>query len=133
MYMNELARIILTILIGMVSGIIGGSTALGGALIIIPAFDFFNIIPSYSKIVGTTLFALLFPLSILAVLEYAKYDEIDYKLALILAISYIIFSYIGSAINVYFKKHNKLHMLKYFSAFMLIISGLYFAYDAYND
>ncbi len=117
----------------MVSGIIGGSTALGGALIIIPAFDFFNIIPSYSKIVGTTLFALLFPLSILAVLEYAKYDEIDYKLALILAISYIIFSYIGSAINVYFKKHNKLHMLKYFSAFMLIISGLYFAYDAYND
>ena len=131
--MKELIRIILTILIGMISGVIGGSTALGGALIIIPAFDFFNIITSYSTIVGTVLFALLFPLSILGVYEYAKHDEIDYKLALVLSVSYVIFSYVGSAINIYFKKEHKLYILKYFSSFMLIMSGLYFAHDAHND
>ena len=133
MYMKEFKKIILTILIGMISGVIGGSTALGGAFLIIPLFDYLNIMPNYSKIVGTVLFALLFPLSILAVLEYSKNDNIDYKLGVILATFYLIFSYLGGAINIFLKKHNKLHILKYFSSFMLIVSGLYFAYDAYND
>ena len=133
MYMKEFNKIILTILIGMISGVIGGSTALGGAFLIIPLFDYLNIIPNYSTIVGTVLFALLFPLSILAVLEYSKNDNIDYKIGLILAVCYFIFSYLGGVINIFLKRHNKLHLLKYFSSLMLIMSGLYFSYDAYND
>ena len=117
----------------MISGIIGGSTGISAGFVIIPAFDFFNILPNYSKIVGTVLFALLFPISLGAVTEYAKYDDIDYKLGLILALSYLMFSYFGGSINVFLKKYNKLHILKYFSSFILIVSGLYFAYDAYND
>lgn len=131
--MKGIRQISLIILIGLISGIIGGSTALGGSFIIIPMFDYLNILPNYSKIVGTVLFSLLFPLSILAVIEYAKNDNIDYKVGLILAASYLIFSYVGSVINIFLKTYNKHHLLKYFSSFMLIMSGIYFSYDAYTD
>ena len=133
LYMNEHRRILLTILIGLITGIIGGATGLGGAFLIVPAFYFFGVIPDYTTNIGTTLFALLFPISILAVLEYAKNEDVDYKIGLILTVAYILFSYLGSLINIYFKKERKLHILKYFSAVLLMICGVYFAYGAYND
>jgi uncharacterized membrane protein YfcA len=132
-YMKDTRRVLLTILIGMTSGIIGGATGIGGAFVIIPLLYLLNVISDYSTIVGTSLFALLFPISILAVLEYAKYDEVDYKLGLILTVSYILFSYLGSLINIFLKREKRQYLLKYFSAFILILSGIYFAYGAYND
>jgi uncharacterized membrane protein YfcA len=131
--MKRHIQIILTIFIGIITGIIGGATGLGGAFLIVPSFYLFGIIPDYSKNIGTTLFALLFPISILAVLEYAKNDDVDYKLGLTLTLAYMLFSYLGSLINIYFKKEEKLYILKYFSAFILVLCGLYFAYGAYND
>jgi len=131
--MKEPNRVILTILIGLIAGIIGGATGLGGSFLIIPAFYLLGVIPDYSKNVGTTLFAILFPISILAVLEYAKHDDVDYKLGLILTVSYILFSYLGSLINLFMKQKKQLYILKYFSAFILILCGIYFAYGAYND
>jgi uncharacterized membrane protein YfcA len=131
--MKSYTQIILTILIGIITGIIGGATGLGGAFLIVPAFYLTGVIPDYSKNIGTTLFALLFPISILAVLEYAKNDDVDYKLGLILTVSYILFSYLGSLINIFLDKQGKLYILKYFSAFILILCGIYFAYGAYND
>ena len=131
--MKEHLRIILTILIGIITGIIGGATGLGGAFLIVPAFYLLGVIPDYSKNIGTTLFSLLFPISILAVLEYAKNDDVDYKLGLVLTVAYILFSYLGSLINIFLKKEKKLYILIYFSAFILILCGMYFAYGAYND
>jgi uncharacterized membrane protein YfcA len=131
--MKESKRVILTIVIGLITGIIGGATGLGGSFLIIPAFYLLGVIPDYSTNIGTTLFAILFPISILAVLEYSKNDEVDYKIGLILTVSYILFSYIGSLINLYIKQKKQLHILKYFSAFILILCGLYFAYGAYID
>jgi len=131
--MKEPNRVILTMLIGLIAGIIGGATGLSGSFLIIPAFYLLGIIPDYSTNVGTTLFVMLFPISILAVLEYAKNDDIDYKLGLILSVSYILFSYLGSLINLFMKENKQLHILKYFSAFLLILCGIYFAYGAYND
>jgi uncharacterized membrane protein YfcA len=131
--MKNHVQIILTILIGIIAGTIGGATGLGGAFLIVPSFYFFGVIPNYSKNIGTTLFALLFPISILAVLEYAKNDDVDYKLGLILTVAYMLFSYVGSLINIYFKNAKQLYVLKFFSAFILILSGMYFGYGAYND
>jgi uncharacterized membrane protein YfcA len=131
--MKENIRVLLTILIGLISGTIGGATGIGGSAIIIPLFYFFRVITEYSKIIGTTLFALLFPISILAVLEYAKNNDVDYKIGLVLTVSYILFSYVGSLINIYFKDNKKTYILKYFSSFILILCGIYFGYGAYND
>ena len=63
----------------------------------------------------------------LAILSIYNYDSAK------LIKFYLIFSYLGGAINIFLKRHNKLHLLKYFSSLMLILSGLYFSYDAYND
>jgi uncharacterized membrane protein YfcA len=131
--MNDTRKYLLTFLIGIISGIIGGSTGIGGAFVIIPLLYMLNVISDYSTIVGTSLFALLFPISILAVLEYAKYDEVDYKLGLTLTVSYILFSYLGSLINIFLKREKRQYILKYFSAVILILSGMYFAYGAYKD
>jgi uncharacterized membrane protein YfcA len=131
--MNDTRKYLLTFLIGIISGVIGGSTGIGGAFVIIPLLYMLNVISDYSTIVGTSLFALLFPISILAVLEYAKYDEVDYKLGLTLTVSYILFSYLGSLINIFLKREKRQYILKYFSAVILILSGMYFAYGAYKD
>uniref|UniRef100_A0A6C0IMT7 Membrane transporter protein n=1 Tax=viral metagenome TaxID=1070528 RepID=A0A6C0IMT7_9ZZZZ len=131
--MRESKRYILTVLVGLISGIIGGATGLGGAFLIVPSFYILGVITDYSTNIGTTLFALLFPISILAVLEYAKNEDVDYKIGLVLTVAYILFSYLGSLINIYLKDIKKLYILKYFSAFILILCGIYFAYGAYRD
>jgi len=131
--MKEQLRIILTILIGVITGVIGGATGLGGAFMIVPAFYLFGVIPDYTRNIGTTLFAILFPISILAVLEYARHDDVDYKIGLVLTVSYTLFSYLGSLVNIYLKHNKKVYILKYFSSIILMICGLYFAYGAYND
>ena len=131
--MKEHLRIILTILIGVITGVIGGATGLGGAFMIVPAFYLFGVIPDYTRNIGTTLFTILFPISILAVLEYARHDDVDYKIGLVLTVSYTLFSYLGSLVNIYLKHNKKVYILKYFSSIILMICGLYFAYGAYND
>jgi uncharacterized membrane protein YfcA len=110
----------------------GGMTGLTGSFTIIPLLYLMNIISDYSTIVGTTLFALLFPISILAVLQYAKNDEIDYKVGLVLTVSYILFSYLGAVINNYFKREKKVYIVKYIASFVLILCGIYFAYIAHT-
>ena len=73
-----------------------------------------------------------FPISILAVLQYAKNDEIDYKVGLVLTVSYILFSYLGAVINNYFKREKKVYIVKYIASFVLILCGIYFAYIAHT-
>lgn len=71
MYYN----IILTLVLGTMSGILGGAFGLGGTAFILPVLIISKIIPDYKTIVGTLLFALLPPLSLLAVVEYAKENK----------------------------------------------------------
>jgi uncharacterized membrane protein YfcA len=122
--LNNHYKIIFTILIGIISGIIGGSTGVMASFIITPALYLLGIVPTYSKAIGTTLFFGLFPISLLAVLEYAKYDKVDYKIGLILAFTYVFFSYLGSKLNLLLELQNKQHILKYFVSFLLILSGI---------
>jgi len=129
--MQQYLRIILTIIIGIITGIINGSTGLGGSFIIIPLFLLFNIIADYTKTIGTTMFAVLFPMSILSILEYAKNKDIDYFIGVILTITVVIFYYIGTKLHLFLEKKNKLFLLKYLSSIVLIMAGIYFGYDAY--
>ena len=131
--MKEHVRIILTILIGVVTGTIAGATGIIASFIVMPAFFLLGVFNNYSTAVGTTLFAFLFPLSILAVLEYSKNKNIDYKVGIVLTISYFIFTYIGSKINLYLQTNNKQYILKYFTSILLIISGIFFGYKAHID
>lgn len=115
MSINEL---ILLIAIGFLAGIVGGSLGLGGGIIIVPALVFILGFTQHHA-QGTSLAVLLFPIGILAVINYAKNGYVNYKYALVLIIAFILGSYLGSVISVHLPAKT---LKKVFGIFMLIIS-----------
>jgi len=122
-------RIIYTIIVGIVSGILGGAFGLGGSFVMLPGIILLNIVPNYDTAVGTILFSLLPPVSLLAVIEYAKRKEVDYIVGTILFITYFIAAYFGAYIN----KLYDTKTLEYGCAFTFLLITIYFFYRAYKE
>jgi uncharacterized membrane protein YfcA len=122
-------KILYTIFVGIISGILGGAFGLSGSLIILPLLIILKIVPNYPTAVGTTLFSLLPPVSLLAFLQFSKKKQVDYVTGTILAITYFFAAYFGSIITGEYDDKT----LKYiFATFSLIIS-IYFYYYAYTN
>ena len=122
-------RIILTILLGLCAGTVGGALGLGPSIVFLPGLACLNIISDYKTAVGTTLLAILPPLSILAVMDYYKRKKIDVPIAIVLCISYVIAVRYGAYIN----KTTSSKTLKYATFVLLFIISLYFLYKGYTD
>jgi len=71
------------IVTGILAGVAAGFFGIGGGLIIVPALVFFNHF-SQHKAVGTSLAALLLPVGFMAVYEYHKKGNVDWKVAFII-------------------------------------------------
>jgi uncharacterized membrane protein YfcA len=125
----NIVRLVLTIVIGSVAGVIGGALGINGSIIMLPALLLLNIVPDYKIAVGTILLSILPPLSLLAVIDYYKRKKIDVIVSILLCISYFIAAKYGAMINA--KYSNK--MLKYYTAFVLFLCGLYFLWAAIQD
>lgn len=123
------ARIILTLLIGTLAGIVGGALGQMGAFIILPALMLTKIVPDYKMAVGTILFAMLPPISALAVIDYYKRKQIDFLVAALLCVSYTIAAKYGAIINNRFSNKT----LNAWTAIAFFIVSIYFAWNAYND
>ncbi len=81
------------------AGIIAGALGVGGGIIIVPALVFiFGMTQHQAQ--GTSLAVLLFPIGILAVLNYYKKGYVNFKFAIVLIIAFILGSYIGSLISI---------------------------------
>lgn len=122
-------RMLLTILVGSISGILGGAFGLGGSFVMLPGLILFNIVPDYKTAVGTILLSLIPPVSLLAVYEYHKQKKVDYLVGAILFITYFIFAYFGALISKKFDNKS----LKYGCAITFLLITIYFFYDAYNS
>jgi uncharacterized membrane protein YfcA len=122
-------RLVYSIIVGTISGILGGAFGLGGSFIMLPGIILLNIVPNYNTAVGTILFSLLPPVSLLAVIEYAKRKEVDYVVGTILFITYFLAAYIGAYIN----KIYDTKTLEYGCAFTFLIITIYFFYRAYKE
>lgn len=115
MSINE---VILLIIIGFLAGIVGGSLGLGGGIIIVPALVFIlGFSQHYAQ--GTSLAVLLFPIGILAVINYTKNGYVNYKFAVILMLAFVIGSYFGSEISVHLPEKV---LKKVFGIFLLLVS-----------
>ena len=121
-----LVRIIITLLIGAVAGIVGGALGQAGTFIILPALLLTNIIPDYKIAVGTILLAMLPPISALAVIDFYKRKRIDFLVAALLCVSYTIAAKYGAIINN--RVSNK--TLKYATAITFFTVGIYFLLTA---
>jgi len=95
-----LNRMVLTILLGSLSGILGG--------------------------VGTTLLSLLPPISLLGVIEYYKRKKVDTLVGIILCITYFIFAYYGSIINKMYSDKT----LKFYTGILFLIISFYFLWES---
>ncbi|HSU29347.1 MAG TPA: TSUP family transporter [Chitinophagaceae bacterium] len=94
--------VITIILIGLAAGLLSGLVGVGGGIVLVPAMIFFlNYTQHQSQ--GMSLGVLVFPVVILGFLKY--YQEcaklgtpIDFKVIGILAIGFVVGSYVGSTV-----------------------------------
>jgi uncharacterized membrane protein YfcA len=87
------------LLVGLAAGLLSGMVGIGGGIIIVPALVyFFNFNQHQAQ--GTTLFMFLLPIGILGVMNYYKAGYVNFKVALIIASTFVIGSYLGSKLAI---------------------------------
>lgn len=89
--------ILILILVGIASGMLGGLVGVGGGIIIVPSLVYFLSFTQKSA-QGTSLGLLLLPVGILGVLQYYKQGHVDFRVVAIIAIGFLVGSYFGSKI-----------------------------------
>lgn len=96
----EFNNLILLIITGILAGFIAGGFGVGGGIIIVPALVFIFKM-SQHEAQGTSLAVLSIPFGFLiAATNYHKKDYINYKFAIILVITFLIGSYLGSLASI---------------------------------
>jgi uncharacterized membrane protein YfcA len=121
-------NIIYSILIGTLSGILGGAFGLGGSFIMLPGLILLNVTKDFNTAVGTILFSLLPPVSLLAVIEYYKRGQVDFTIGTILFVTYFLAAYLGAQINKMYDQKT----LEYACATVFLFITIYFYYHAYT-
>lgn len=113
----SITTLIILICIGLSAGVIGGMLGIGGGLIIIPCLLYFLGLSQFEA-QGTSIATLLLPIGILAAYNYHKADAINWKFALIIALTFIVGGYVGSKLTIGFISESVLK--KIFGILMLL-------------
>jgi len=93
----DINTIIILLIIGAAAGMLGGLVGIGGGIIIVPALIYF-LGKSQLQAQGISLALIMFPVGILGVMQYYKQGHVDFSIVLILAIGFIVGSFLGSKI-----------------------------------
>jgi len=93
----SLTSILGIMLIGVLAGLLSGLVGVGGGIIIVPALVMLLGLSQHTA-QGTTLAMLSFPVSLIGALNYYKKGMVDWKVALILCIPFMIGGFVGSKI-----------------------------------
>lgn len=111
-------EIIGLIILGIIAGVASGILGIGGAIIIIPALVLIFAFDQQTA-QGTTLFLMVFPIGIMAALEYYRAGKINIVAGLIIAGAFVIGGYLGGKLAV---DLNPSLMRKIFSVFLVAIA-----------
>jgi len=106
------------ICIGLSAGILSGLIGIGGGIIIVPLLLLLGFTQQEAQ--GTSLAALLPPVTLLAVLNYNKEGFIDWRYAVIISLFFIVGGFLGSKIAVGL---NEKVLRKIFGVVLLLIAG----------
>ena len=90
--------ILILVIIGLFAGIISGFVGVGGGVVIVPALVFFLGLTQHQA-QGTSLFILVMPVGILAVMNYSKTANINWNYGAIIALTFVIGGYFGSKLS----------------------------------
>lgn len=94
----DLQTLLILLLVGLTAGMLGGFIGVGGGVVIVPAMVYFLGMTQFQA-QGTSLAMMLPPIGILAVMNYYKAEAVDFKAAMILALAFVIGSYLGSKLT----------------------------------
>ncbi|MBV1887872.1 MAG: TSUP family transporter [Urechidicola sp.] len=111
-----LSTILILVIIGLTAGILSGLVGVGGGILMVPMFVILLGLTQHNA-QGMSLAIMLPPVTFLAVYNYHKAGEIDWKMALIASAVFIIGGFFGSKIAL---KIDQLTLKKIFGAMMLI-------------
>ena len=92
-------KLIIGALIGGIVGLMSGWQGVSGSVFIQLGLILSGIAASQAMAAGTTLLAMVFPISALAVWNYYKRGEVDVLLAITITLVYMIAAGIGARIN----------------------------------
>ncbi|MEO6166963.1 MAG: sulfite exporter TauE/SafE family protein [Chitinophagales bacterium] len=91
--------VIIILIIGIFAGIFSGFIGIGGGLIVVPCLVYFLGMEQHAA-QGTSLAMMLPPIGVMAVYNYYQAGQVDFKVAAILCISFVIGSFFGSKIAI---------------------------------
>jgi uncharacterized membrane protein YfcA len=117
--------IIILILVGICAGIMSGLIGVGGGIVIVPALVY---ILGFSQLdaQGTSLAMIMFPVGILGVMQYYKQGHVDFHIVLILALGFVLGSFIGSKISIYILSQETVKKIFAILMILLAIKMLFF-------
>ncbi len=95
----SISHLIILIVIGILSGMLAGIFGVGGAIIVIPALVFILGL-SQHEAQGTSLAFMLPPVGILATWNYWKSGYVNWKIALVLSLTFVVGAYLGSHLSI---------------------------------
>ncbi len=113
MTLNEVIIILLT---GLAAGFLSGSMGVGGGIIVVPSLIFIMGF-STQQAQGTSLALMTMPVMLVATLNYHKAGSVNLKVAVLMALTFVIGGYIGSKVSVHIPEKI---MKKAFGVLMII-------------
>ncbi len=105
--------------LGLLAGVVSGLFGVGGAVVIIPGLVFITKMPQHTAH-GTSLAALLLPVGLLGVMQYAKRQEVDWGYAAVVAVGLLIGAYFGARLAGSVPDDT---LRKLFGGFLLIVAA----------
>lgn len=115
-----LQTILILSIIGLFAGILSGFVGVGGGIIIVPALVFFLGLTQHEA-QGTSLFVLMMPVVALAVFNYQKEGNVNWKFGLIIAVTFLVGGFIGSKLS-----------LRLSPGIVKLIFGIFMAYISFR-
>lgn len=103
--------------IGLAAGILSGLFGIGGGIVIVPALVFLGL--TQHQATGTSLAALLMPVGLLAVIEYARRHEVRVSYAVGIAVGLTIGALFGAR---FATRISDVTLTRMFGALLLVVS-----------
>lgn len=121
----SLTTILLLMLVGLLAGMLSSMVGIGGGVVIVPALVMiFGMSQKLAQ--GTSLALMLPPIGILAVMNYYKQGYVDFIIAAVICITFIVGSYLGSKLVLGL---DTAIVKKIFAVFMIIVALKYLFFD----
>jgi len=110
--------IILLMCIGLTAGVLSGLIGIGGGIIMVPLLLLMGFTQTQAQ--GTSLAALLPPVTLLAVINYHKAGFIDWRFAIIISLVFVVGGYFGSKLAIHIDQKI---LKRVFAVTLLVIGG----------